>query len=331
MAGVLLPRNPDLFLDQVGIYPGSLGNYGGMVLGVMAPLGWIALRLLLFWQPGAGFADQIVADIVSTPQQMAMYLYMCGGTAMVLGAFGYFIGQATQQIHDRARELNFVNREMAEQKADSERRFRDLDQSLKNFHAINADLQKSVDRQAVLRRAADGLHEVIGFDRVNVLMADPQRSQLVFVAHRDDRAGQEMPKAGLPMDERAGCLNLAMRDRRVLLVEDIARMPAEYRLQPPFDTIAQLRSRSFIICPIVIRDQSVGIICVDKKYQRLTLVDTDVATVKLFADQVASSLARIQLLDAVEAMTRQLERTFDEFLKYRQQHDTLIRSLRETM
>jgi len=26
---------------------------GGMLLGVMAPLGWIILRLLLFWQDGA--------------------------------------------------------------------------------------------------------------------------------------------------------------------------------------------------------------------------------------------------------------------------------------
>ena len=123
--------------------------------------------------------------MVHSPQQTALYLYMCGGTAMVLGAFGYFIGQSSQQIHDRALELDLLNREMAEQKSYSEGRFRDLDRSIKNFHAINADLQKSVDRVEVLRRAADGLHEVIGFDRVSVLMTDAQRTQLQFVACRD--------------------------------------------------------------------------------------------------------------------------------------------------
>ncbi|MHB8709622.1 MAG: methyl-accepting chemotaxis protein [Desulfuromonadales bacterium] len=304
---------------------------GGMLLGVMAPIGWIILRLLLFWQDGAGLVDQIVDDIVRTPQQIAHYLYMCGGTAMVLGAFGYFIGQASQQIHDRAQELNLVNREMAEQKADSERRFRDLDHSIKNFHAINADMQKSVNRQEVMRRAADGLHEVIGFDRVNVLMVDSQSNQLVFAANRDSQAGNEKPDDTLPMDERSGCLYKALRDRKVLLIEDVARMPEEYRLKPPFDAITQLRSRSFIICPIVVRDQAVGLFCVDKKYQRVTLVDTDIDTVKLFADQVASSLARIHLLDAVEALTRQLEHTFAEFLKYREQHGSLIRSLHGTI
>lgn len=304
---------------------------GGMLLGVMAPIGWTILRLLLFWQGDVSLVDQILDDIVRTPQQIALYTYMGIGTAMVLGSFGYFIGQATQQIHDRAQEVSLVNREIAEQKAASERRFRDLDHSIKNFHAINADLQRSVNRQEVLRRAADGLHEVIGFDRVNVLMLDPECKQLEFVAYRDKQAGAGKPTATLAMDERAGCLYKVMRDRKVLLVEDIAQMPAEYRLQPPFDAITQLRTRSFIICPIVVRDQAVGVICVDKKHQKATLVDTDIDTVKLFADQVASSLARIHLLDAVEALTRQLEHTFAEFLRYREQHGALIKSLRDTI
>ncbi|TLM69297.1 MAG: GAF domain-containing protein [Deltaproteobacteria bacterium] len=304
---------------------------GGMLLGVMAPLGWIVLRLMIFWQDGAGLMDQVIDDMVRTPQQIALYLYMCGGTAMVLGAFGYFVGQATQQIHDRALDLNLVNREMAEQKAASERRFRDLDHSIKNFHAINADLQRSVNRQEVLRRTADGLHEVIGFDRVNVLMLDPERRQLEFAVYRDRQATGDKPAGMLPLDERAGCIFKATRDRKVLLVEDVATMPDEYRLKPPYDGISQLRCRSFIICPIVVRDQAVGVICVDKKHQKATLVDTDVDTVKLFADQVASSLARIHLLEAVEALTRQLEHTFAEFLKYREQHATLIRSLRDTI
>lgn len=303
----------------------------GMLLGVLAPIGWIVLRLMLFWQGGTGLGEQIVGDMVSSPQQSALYLYMGIGTALVLGAFGYFIGRSTQQLHDRARELDLVNREMAAQKDASERRFRELDHSIKNFHTINADLQKSVNRQEVLRRAADGLHEVIGFDRVNVLILDPGSGQLQFAVSHDSRLGSSTVKTALPMDERAGCLFKAMRDREAILVEDVTKMPADHHLQPPFDEISQLRSRSFLICPIVVRDQSVGLIAVDKKHRRLALEDTDIDTVKLFADQVASSLARIHLLDAVEALTRQLEHTFAEFMKYREEHAGLIRSLRDTI
>ncbi len=172
---------------------------------------------------------------------------------------------------------------------------------------------------------------MIGFDRVNVLMLDNAGKELRFVSSRDSKEDWRKPEITLPMDERSGCLFKAVRDRQVLLVEDVARMPADYHLKPPYDAIPQLRSRSFIICPIVVRDRAVGVICVDKKYQRQTLDETDVDTVKLFSDQVASSLARIRLLDAVEALTRQLEHTFAEFLKYRGQHAGLIAGLREAI
>jgi methyl-accepting chemotaxis protein len=304
---------------------------GGMLLGVMAPVGWIVLRLLLFWQNGGGLVEQIVDDIVRSPQQIAMYTYMCGGTAMVLGAFGYFIGRASQQIHDRATELDGISREMSEQKANYERRFHDLERSIKNFHAINADLQRSINRDEILNRTADGLHEVIGFDRVNILMANVARKQLGFAVCRDRQTTAPVPQAALPLDERAGSIRKVFDTRQVLLVADVATLSEDHQLQAPYNAIPQLRSRSFIICPIVVRDQAVGVICVDKKYQRAVLDETDVDTVKLFADQVASSLARIHLLDAVEALTRQLDHTFAEFLNYRDRHEQLISSLRETI
>jgi len=299
----------------------------GMLLGVMAPIGWIMLRLLLFWHSGQGLVAQIVDDILRTPEQVALYAYMCGGTAAVLGAFGFFIGRATQQIHDRAHKLDLLNREVAEQKALSERRFADLDHSIKNFHIINTDLQKTVNRKEVLRLAADGLHEVIGFDRVNILMVDDDRTQMSFAVSRGARQSDRDVKATLPLDARAGCLYKVIVDRRALLVDDITKMPDEYHLKPPCDSIEHLRSRNFIIAPILVRGEAIGLLAIDYKYQRRRLEETDVDTVKLFVDQISSSLTRINLLEAVEALTRQLEHTFSEFLKYRNEHAGLIQSL----
>lgn len=299
----------------------------GMLLGVMAPLGWIVLRLMLFWDSELPLLDQVVNDIVATRQSLYMYSYMCGGTMMVLGIFGFFIGSASQQIHERAVRLDVLNRDIAEQKAGFERRFVDLNRSVKNFHVINTDLQKSVDRQEIQRLTADGLHGVIGFDRVNILMVDETEKHLRFVVSRGTKGG-DCPAGKIPLDERAGCLFKAMSDRQVMLIEDIAKMPEEYHLHPPCDSIPQLRSRNFILCPIVVRGRAVGLIAVDNKTRREKLSDTDVDTVKLFADQVSSSLMRINLLEAVESLTNQLEHTFNEFLKYRDEHDQLIRSLR---
>ena len=299
----------------------------GMLLGVMAPLGWIILRLLLFWDDTTPLFEQVIRDIVATRQSSFMYSYMCGGTMAVLGTFGFFIGRSSQQIHERAVKLDVLNREIAEQKAGFERRFVDLNRSIKNFHVINTDLQKSVDRQEIHRLTADGLHDVIGFDRVNILMIDEAEKQLRFVVSRGSKTG-ESAAGRIPLDERAGCLYKSITDRQVMLIDDISKMPEEYHLQPPCDAIPQLRSRNFILCPVVVRGKAVGLIAVDNKKRRAKLSDTDVDTVKLFADQVSSSLMRINLLEAVESLTGQLEHTFNEFLKYRDEHAQLIKSLR---
>ena len=301
----------------------------GVLLGVLAPLGWIALRLILFWDDSSSLANQIVTDIVDTEQSRYMYAYMCGGTMIVLGSFGFFIGRASQQIHDRALKLDLLNREVAEQKSNFEHRFTDLDSSIKNFHIINTDLQRSVDHQEILRLSADGLHDVIGFDRVNILMLDEAHQQLFFSVCRGGANLGDNVSIKLPFDERAGCLYKSIADRQVMLIDDITKMPEEYHLHPPCDSVPQLRSRNFILCPIIIRNQAIGLLAVDNKYKRQRLVDTDVDTVKLFADQISSSMMRINLLDAVESLTQQLEHTFNEFLKYRDEHADLIKSLRD--
>lgn len=316
-------------LGQAGTEKGRVFAYTafGMVLGIMAPLGWIFLRLILFWKTGESLGSQVVDDIVRSPQQMALYTYMCLGTAGVLGLFGFFIGRSTQQIHDRARKLNILNHEIDEQKAVFERRFRDLDHSIKNFHIINTDLQKTIDRDEVVQLAASGLHEVIGFDRVNILMVDPGDEQMTFAVSKGVKLENTSSGTSIPLDERAGCLFKAMRDRQVIFVEDIGKMPDDYLLKPPYDSIPQIRSRSFILCPIIVRDHAVGLLAVDNKYKHRQMDDTDVDTVKLFADQVSASLTRINLLEMMGKLTQQLEQTFTDFLRYRGEHAELIQSL----
>lgn len=299
----------------------------GFFLGVFAPIGWTIVRLLLFWQADQGLWKQIAGDILSSGESLALYAYMGGGTAVVLGVVGYLIGKGTQTIHERAQSLDELNNAIARQKADFERRFRDLDNGIKNFHAINTHIQKSVQLDEVLRLSADGLHDILGYDRVNILMVGKDRKRLELMTNRGAKS-VEPGEISIPIDERAGAIFKVYKEKRVLLVDDIARMPRDYRMQPPCDRVEQLRSRSFILCPIIVRDEVVGIFGVDNKAKHKKLDDTDVDTVKLFADQVSSTLTKINLLEAVETLTRQLDHSFRELLKYREEHSRHDSSLK---
>ena len=266
-----------------GVDRSRLYAFCGFLLGIFAPIGWMILRLLLFWQPEQSVWSQISGDILRSTESLSLYTYMAAGTALVLGIFGFLIGKASQQIHERARGLDELNITVDRQRAEFERRFRDLNMSLKNFHSINNHIQKSINIQEVLCLSADGLHEILGYDRVNILMVNPERDSLQFVASRgcgDD----DVSELAIPLDERAGALFKTVTENRLLLIDDITRMPADFHLRPPCDGITQLRSRSFILCPIVVRNEVVGLFGVDNKVKHNVLDDTDVDTVKLFVN-----------------------------------------------
>ncbi len=245
-----------------------------------------------------------------------------------LGIVGFIIGKAAQEIFDRARSLDELNHTVAQQKEEFERRFRDLNSSLKNFHLINAKIQKSINFQDVIRLAADGLHEILGYDRVNILMINRERQLFEFAAHRGSNQSHA-DGITLPLDGRAGALFKMVESRQVLLVKDITKLPEDFHLKPPCDNISALRSRSFIICPIIVADEVVGLFGVDYKNQRKTLDETDIDTVKLFADQVSATMVKIGLLDSVETLIRELSHTFDELLRFRREHAEHEGSLRE--
>ena len=175
----------------------------GFFLGISAPVGWTLLRLLLFSEAGIPLTAQIFSDMTRNAQGMALYAYMGGGTACVLALFGYFIGKAMDELHRKGAELDQLVQEVDSQKQLFENRYKVLDNNIKNFHKIGSKIQKSVRKEDVLSLCVEGLHEVLGYERVNVLMADPERKHLFFAA----TAGNEAPvgpEVTLPLDHRSG-------------------------------------------------------------------------------------------------------------------------------
>ena len=67
----------------------------GFILGISAPVAWILIRIIFFPEPGLSFWRQIVTDITKSGQNIALYVYMGVGTALVMSFLGYIIGKAT--------------------------------------------------------------------------------------------------------------------------------------------------------------------------------------------------------------------------------------------
>ena len=302
----------------------------GFALGLSAPIAWMVIQVVFFPQEGLSLWAQVISDITRTGYQTALYLYMGVGTALVMSGLGYFIGKAGDELHKRALELDVLHLEVASQKELFENRYKVLDNNIKNFHQIGSRIQKSLNVREVLSLCAEGLHDILGYERVNILMADNESSELYFVAATGSD-GFSTQGVTMPLDGRIGVINKCFQEKKVFFVEDMGNCPADYHVQPPFNAIRPIRSRSFVLCPIVVKGESVGLFGIDNKFSHRSLNDTDVDTVKLFADQAASAITRINLLAAIDTLTMQLGKTFSDLLRNRETYSRNVLSLQNSV
>ena len=291
----------------------------GFIMGIAAPLIWILIRLVLFINPDQPFLAQILSDITKDAANMALYSYMGFGTAVSMSSLGFIIGRSTDELYKRSGELDSLHHDVASQKEIFEERFKLLDNNIKSFHQISSRLQISLDVKEVLSLCSEGLHDILEYEQVNILLADDSRSHLYFFSSIGVD-GFDAKSVTLPLDNRIGIIFKSFNEKKMYLIDDIAKYPADYRVQPPFDSIKPIRSKSFMLCPIVVKGESIGLFGIDNKFTKRRLNESDLDTLKLFADQVASAITRINLLHAIDTLTGELGNTFSDLLRKRESY-----------
>lgn len=289
----------------------------GFLLGALAPLGWLLIRSLLFGLGGQqGFFEQILFDLTRDPEHRLLYLYMGGGTSLVFVSIGSLIGRTSDELHVRAEELDRLHREVASQKAVIEDRFRLLDANIKSFHQISSRIQRTLNLEEVLLLCAEGLHDILGYERVNVLMIADHDRHLRFVTAAGSEA-HETQGMELAIVPEIGVIYKSIVEGVPYLIDDVTRFDASFHLQPPYDRIECLRSRSFIICPIKVKGETIGALAIDNKRTHRLMNESDLDTIMLFADEIAGAVTRIKLLTSIDTLTSELDSSFAFLLSHR--------------
>jgi len=297
----------------------------GIVLGIGAPLTWLAIKIIFFADPSQLLLSQIAHEFTNSAANIALYLFMGLGTSLVMGGLGFFIGKSADELGERALELDHLHREVNLQKELFENRYKVLDNNIKNFHQISSRIQKSMDVPEVLALCAEGLHEILGYERVNILEVDETRGNLIFIIStgaEEDVKGQK-----IPLDDRSGVIYKCFSEKKLFVIDDITKFPEDFHLKPPGSKIKAIRSTNFILCPLVVKGETVGIFGIDNKYSKRALNDTDVDTLKLFVDQASSAITKINLLKAIDTLTRELDKSFSEILNRREEYSSNIITL----
>ncbi|HOP40270.1 MAG TPA: GAF domain-containing protein, partial [Geobacteraceae bacterium] len=288
----------------------------GFSMIVVAPAFWALLHTGLYYDATASFWSQLIGKITASPESILLYSYMGIGAALIASISGYILGKSGDQLRERAGELEELHEEVTSQKEMYEERYRVLDGNIMKFQHISTAIQKSLDISEVVNLCAEGLHDVLGFERVNILLADPERKNLHFLLAT---GSEDFDTEGviLPLDERIGVIYKCFAEQKFYSIDDIGKCPKDYYLRSPYDTLKPLRSRAFVLCPIVIKGESVGLFGIDNAFSRRLTNESDEDTIKLFADQAAAAIVRIKLLKAIDALTSELDNAFAGFLQKR--------------
>jgi PAS domain S-box-containing protein len=172
-------------------------------------------------------------------------------------------------------------------------------------HAAIA-MQSSWEREDRLAAFVRAAREVVGFDRVTVFLLTGDGSELELVTAGDPDA----PDLRLPVTPDAGPYHEALKSRRpvaVLSDEDLARvLPLDRtRLDHPY-----LRSRRFVVAPLVVGERVIGVVSADNKTSRRPISRQSVEPFGSLCQNLAMALEESRLYTAARAREQEATRLY---------------------
>ena len=197
-----------------------------------------------------------------------------------------------------ATELRDLNRNL-------EDRIRERTSQLRHLHQLGVSMQEPLPLSERLNLILKGVHEVIGFDRIIIWLPDREDLSLEMVAAVGFSSAPGTVQ--VPISDEVPTLARAYRDRVEIVIEERHEVPPELRVQPPHDKVPALRSRSFVVLPLISRRRSVGVLAADNAVSRKPIAP-QLDLLRIFASQAAVAIENAQLFQEVEETNRQLAR-----------------------
>ena len=162
--------------------------------------------------------------------------------------------------------------------------------------AINSTLDVEATLQAIARAAT----HVMGAEASSVLLLDPQRRKLVFMA-ATGTSGEQL--IGEEFDADLGIAGKVARTGKAVLVSDVRQEPAFFK---GIDDKSSFVTRGLIAAPMVKKDAIVGVVEVLNKKDAGGFTAPDLELLQLFANLAASATTNAQAHERLKQENRGL-------------------------
>lgn len=157
------------------------------------------------------------------------------------------------------------------------------------INEIGQELSRELDTDGVLANVTEVLKKRLKYDRGLIMLADPGKTRLFYRAgygFTDEQRGiLEDASFNLDSPEPRGLFVLVFREQRPLLLDDIDREKAKMSARA-YDLARKMGTRSFVCCPIVYKNESLGVFAVDNINTRKPLLQSDINLLMGVAAQI---------------------------------------------
>lgn len=238
----------------------------------------------------------------------------------ILGALNVYTQGARHFLPDETALLEALA-DQASTAIEKARLFRetvDGQELLARLYQAAIEMQSSWDRDDRLRAFTRAAREVVGFDRVNVFLLTPDGGGFELVAAE---GGDTVPSLVLPLARGAGAYHQAFESRRPVAVLSDDDLRGVRPLDPALLQHAYLRSRRFVVAPLVAGDRVIGVVSADNKTSRRPISASSVEPFGSLCQSLAIALeesrlyaetrAREQEVTKLYGVTRQLASSLD--------------------
>jgi hypothetical protein len=159
-------------------------------------------------------------------------------------------------------------------------------------HELSSAFLAEGDIPAVIHTTQDIMaKELFELDRLNLFLPD-RESKMLQCTTSVGIGDYPQEEIAVPMDERGGAISLAFREGRTIFYDGAGAVPDEFRLAEPYSHIPAIRSRIFVIVPLIDHKGDVmGVMGADRKHTRQPIPDETVTMLEFFSHHVAMVLS----------------------------------------
>jgi len=319
------------FQSMIGKSGGRAFRYAllGFTLGLFTPLGWLVVDILISRPDGTPVILYIKDLFSGDPRNIITTLYMSLGTSSVMATFGYLISRKDSRLLDEQHRMSETYKLFMVKEEMFEQRLFTLNKRMNGITHVSASIQKSSNLEDVFRIVADGAHDILDFDRVNIFLANKDSEMLECVESRGN-LDEPLENIRVPMNEEGGIIWQTLKDDSPHTIKSASDLKPEHRLGSPYDKIKAIRSTSFMLIPFHDGKDAIGLFAVDNKFKKTPINDEEVDLIKVMADQTSVAISNIRLIQGIRRMDDLMEQIFVSIQQKRDRYSGEIQKLTES-